>query len=163
MTTNTVQRKGFLHPEMFRGLIEAAIFTNEEQLCEESESEYNHHPAYQGDWQLDRSTVSISDFADSSLAYLEDLCREFEASFPAFCVDADEYRITQLRDHTELEAVGHDLWMTITREGVGFWDGDWDKSMGDRLTAWCEQQSGLDLYFGDDRLIYIGGKENYAT
>ena len=163
MTPTKDETIGFLYTAMFRGLIEAAIFTNEEQLCEEAETDYNHQPACQGDWQLSKASISIADFAPSAIAYLEDLCRNFESAFAGFCIKAEEYRITELRDHTELEAVGHDLWNTINRLGAGFLDGNWDESMSEKLDVWCKQQSEISLYFSDDLLIYIGGKEDYAS
>jgi hypothetical protein len=163
MTTNTIEKKGFLYPAMFRGLIEAAIFTNEERLCEEAETEYNHQPAYQGDWQLDKASISIGDFAPSAIAYLEDLCREFESAFPEFCINPEEHLLIELRESTVLEFVGHDLWMTTCGHGCGFWDGDWDEDMGARLSEWCRKQSETQLYFGEDGFIYIFGKEDYIS
>jgi hypothetical protein len=163
MTTNTLNKKGYLYPAMFRGLIEAAIFTNEEQLCEDADTEYNHQPAYQGDWRLDKASLSIGDFAPSAIAYLEDLCREFESAFSEFCINPEEYLLITLRGHTALEYVGHDIWMTCSRVGVGFWDGDWEEAMGTQLSAWCDKHSEPDIYFGSDKLIYVSGKEDYTN
>ena len=30
---------------------------------------------------------------------------------------------------------GHDFWLTRNHHGAGFWDGDWPKTVGERLTA----------------------------
>lgn len=163
MTTSTVEKKGFLYPAMFRGLIEAAIFTNEERLCEEAQVDYNHQYAYRGDWEIGKSSLSISDFAPSAIAYLEDVCRNFEAQFSEFCLAAGNYLLKQLNDHTELEYVGHDLWMTICGHGCGFWDGDWEEPIASELSEWCRKHGDIELYVGSDGLVYVFGKENYAS
>jgi hypothetical protein len=53
----------------------------------------------------------------------------------------------------ELERAGHDFW--LTRNGqAGFWDGDWDDDIGQRLTDASDVYGSVDLYVGDDGLIY---------
>ena len=46
----------------------------------------------------------------------------------------------------------HDFWLTRTRHGAGFWDGDWEE--GEKLTEKAHQFSECTLYVGDDKLIY---------
>ena len=142
--TNAIAKKGFLYPEMFRGLIEAAIWTNDE-------------------FREDGLDADISDFADSSIAYLEDLCRQFESVFPEFCVSPSEYLTREPVNCTELEFIGHDLWLTICGHGCGFWDGDWDDRIATQLSEWCRKHGDIELYVGDDQLIYICGKESYSN
>jgi len=48
---------------------------------------------------------------------------------------------------------GHDLWLTRNGHGAGFWDGDAGRS-GDALTSKAEALGEIDLYIGDDGLIY---------
>jgi hypothetical protein len=48
---------------------------------------------------------------------------------------------------------GHDFWLTRNGHGAGFWDrGLGDK--GDRLTDACRPYGSVDLYVGDDGLVY---------
>lgn len=54
---------------------------------------------------------------------------------------------------------GHDLWLTRNHHGAGFWDGDWAKDVGKRLTAAAHQMGERDLYVGDDGVIYQSGSE----
>lgn len=35
---------------------------------------------------------------------------------------------------TPLEQAGHDFWLTRNGHGCGFWDGDWNEDVGERLT-----------------------------
>jgi hypothetical protein len=51
------------------------------------------------------------------------------------------------------EQAGHDFWLTRCGHGSGFWDGDWTEA-GDRLTEACESFPEVNLYVGDDGLIY---------
>jgi hypothetical protein len=57
---------------------------------------------------------------------------------------------------------GHDFWLTRNGHGAGFWDGDWPKEAGDRLTKACEEFGEFDLYIGDDGMIYGQRGYNYA-
>ena len=50
--------------------------------------------------------------------------------------------------------VAHDFVMTRNHTGVGFWDGDWLQPWGKTLTDLCLQAGELELYIGDDNLIY---------
>lgn len=63
------------------------------------------------------------------------------------------------RDHhddiaLDPERAGHDFWLTRNRHGAGFWDGDWPHEVGRRLTDASHAYGGVDLYVGDDGLIY---------
>jgi hypothetical protein len=49
---------------------------------------------------------------------------------------------------------GHDFWLTRNGHGAGFWDGDWPEEIGERLTAASKAFPEVDLYVGDDGLIY---------
>lgn len=50
--------------------------------------------------------------------------------------------------------MAHDWILTRNRCGSGFWDGDWDKEFGQKLTDLCHKQGEIELYLGDDQLIY---------
>ena len=146
MTTNTIAEKGFLYPEIFRGLTEAAIWTNDD---------------FRED-RLDASIGDYDDFAPSAIAYLEDYCRQFAAAFEEFCISPSKYFNKIPVNHTEHEYIGHDLWLTTCGHGAGFWDGDWEEPIATQLSEWCRKHGEIELYVGDDHLIYICGKENYS-
>lgn len=48
---------------------------------------------------------------------------------------------------------GHDFWLTRCGHGAGFWDGDWPVH-GDELTTLSTAAGNVDLYVGDDGLVY---------
>lgn len=83
----------------------------------------------------------IEDLAPETLQSIFEDCRAFQ------------------NDHFEdiandLERAGHDFWLTRNGHGAGFWDGDWDDEVGDRLTKASDDYASVDLYIGDDGLIY---------
>lgn len=53
------------------------------------------------------------------------------------------------------EQAGHDFWLTRNRHGSGFWDGDWGKERGERLTKASHAFPEQSLYVGDNGMIYL--------
>ena len=49
--------------------------------------------------------------------------------------------------------IGHDFWLTRNGHGAGFWDRGLGE-LGNQLTEACKTYAGVDLYVGDDGLIY---------
>lgn len=49
---------------------------------------------------------------------------------------------------------GHDFWLTRNGYGAGFWDGDWQKDVGEQLTQLSKSFGECNLYIGDDGKIY---------
>lgn len=53
----------------------------------------------------------------------------------------------------DMNMVGHDLWLTQNGHGAGFWDGDYED--GEELTKIAQELTPIDVYVGDDGLIYF--------
>ncbi len=49
---------------------------------------------------------------------------------------------------------GHDLWLTRSGHGCGYWDGDWPKGLAEGLDKLAKEFGEFTLYIGDDGLIY---------
>jgi hypothetical protein len=49
---------------------------------------------------------------------------------------------------------GHDFWLTRCGHGAGFWDGDWPEPQATLLDKAAKEFGIVDLYVGDDDLIY---------
>jgi hypothetical protein len=64
---------------------------------------------------------------------------------------------------TELDPtdqMGHDFWLTRNGHGAGFWETeDWQETAGEILTELCKVFGPMEVYKGDDDLIYISGRE----
>lgn len=96
--------------KMARSYIEAAIFTDEEQLCEENQAAQ--------EWGF-----SISESAKN------DAMSECERFYKASKGLIEKAGLTE-------EQAGHDLWLTRNGHGAGFWDrglGD----IGEKLNDLC--------------------------
>jgi hypothetical protein len=49
---------------------------------------------------------------------------------------------------------GHDYWLTRNRHGAGFWDRGYPLAVAGALTEAAHADGGIDLYVGDDGLVY---------
>ncbi len=92
---------------------------------------------------------------------LEDLAHELVALAVVDCKqfqgeNADDIGTWDNDSHafTTDEMAGHDFWLTRNGHGAGFWDGDWPDGANERLTEASEAFGEIDLYVGDDGLIY---------
>jgi hypothetical protein len=81
-------------------------------------------------------------------------CARFQELYGALLVD--EERVRGL-DHAAEDIAGHDFWLTRAGHGAGFWDGDWREETGEILTRASKSFGEVDLYVGDDGLIYSAG------
>jgi len=86
---------------------------------------------------------SIRDLAPETLQEMEEDCSKF----------LEENQEDIGLDFTK---AGHDFWLTRNGHGCGFWDGDWPKDAGERLTSSSKRFGEVDLYVGDDGKIYQG-------
>lgn len=68
------------------------------------------------------------------------------------CADFIDANIEDLAG-IDPEQAGHDFWLTRNRHGDGFWDRGLGER-GERLSDAARVYSSVDLYVGDDGLIY---------
>jgi hypothetical protein len=54
----------------------------------------------------------------------------------------------------EAAMAGHDFWLTRCGHGAGFWDGDWPEPAATALDNASKALGNVDLYVGDDDMIY---------
>ena len=55
----------------------------------------------------------------------------------------------------DLSTVGHDFWLTRNNHGSGFWDGDYEESVGEKLTEISNSFNQVYIFKGDDNKIEI--------
>lgn len=85
---------------------------------------------------------SSEDLADETLEAMQKDCEEFKQL------------AGDLLDGLEESDIGHDFWLTRCGHGAGFWDGDYEEELGEKLTEISNTFGEVDLYVGDDGKIY---------
>lgn len=118
------------HSAFVRGYIQAAFFTS----CGPDDGEL--------------SDKGYADLAPETLATMLADCSAFMLKAKTLLRLA---YIAQ-EDYTE-EKAGLDFWYTRCGHGVGYWDRELGK-VGEGLTTLAEAAGNVDLYLGDDGLIY---------
>lgn len=108
---------------------------------------------------LETALWSSHDNADESGGDPMDVNYGVDDIAPAALASAREDCEAFWRDHwQDMESdpgrAGHDFWLTRNRHGAGFWDGDWPEPAATRLTDAAHVYGWVDLYVGDDGLIY---------
>lgn len=63
--------------------------------------------------------------------------------------------VTYGPDYGQEGRAGHDFFLTRCGHGAGFWDGDWPKEEGKRLTEASQRYGEIYVYVGDDGKLYI--------
>ena len=93
---------------------------------------------------------------------IDDISEECNAAMRESCEDFIEANASDLAAYSAKMAcgqwsaedrAGHDFWLTRNGHGVGFWDRGLG-ALGDRLSKAAELYGSVDLYVGDDGLIY---------
>lgn len=111
----------------FQAFVEAALWSSSDINNEDS------------DISLENENYSIEDIDKNTLVSLEKDCRSFFD---------DNYSL--IKDN--LERAGHDFWLTSNRHGAGFWDGDWEKEIGRKLTEESHNYSERNFYVLDGKI-----------
>lgn len=87
------------------------------------------------------ANYTAANIAPETLEQMKGDCAKFQAE------NAEDIAV-------DLEGAGHDFWLTRSREGCGYWDGDWPEPAATRLTAAAHKFGEFTLYIGDDGLIH---------
>jgi len=96
------------------------------------------------------NVYGAEDLAPETLAQIVKDCRRFQL---------ENYDVLEAEYLSDLPLAnvthaGHDFWLTRNGHGAGFWDGDWSKANGEKLTEACKAFGEVELYVGDDGKIY---------
>jgi len=79
----------------------------------------------------------------------------------AFLVENEQDVAVLLDGDHEMPDIMHDFWLTRNGHGCGFWDGDYPKEIGDRLTESSDRFGEVNIYVGDEGgVIWLSGSED---
>lgn len=98
------------------------------------------------------SNYDADDLAPATLVSMREDCAKFLADNAADLALYEEARPGN-EQYSSADLAGHDFWLTRNGHGVGFWDRDIGE-LGDRLTTAAHAFTEVDLYVGDDGMIY---------
>lgn len=101
---------------------------------------------------LDRK-FSIDDIDEKAL-------EKMQRDIDAFIEKAGPLLDDRYLENEHDSRIMHDFWLTRNRHGAGFWDGDYEERLGERLTEISRSFGECDLYVGDDGKIYLFGGES---
>lgn len=88
----------------------------------------------------DENGDSLDDNFDASFIDLYSIKESIKDCLEFIKLAEDE----NLLDDVSYSTAGHDFWLTRNGHGVGFWDGDYPKKIGDRLTELSKNFNELD-------------------
>lgn len=88
---------------------------------------------------------SLDDFSEEALLQAIKDCEKFAE----LCLGIDGI------EHLDGSDLGHDFWLTRNHHGAGFWDGDYDEELGNKLTEISKSMGEIALYIGDDGKLYF--------
>lgn len=102
---------------------------------------WSSHQENDEDFNFDDST--IFDFNDEAITRAKN------------DVDSFVEKAGALLEGTDPKQVGHDFWLTRNHHGAGFWDGDYDKEIGEALTKISHDFKEINLIFGTDGKVHM--------
>lgn len=94
------------------------------------------------DTPLDRD-YGLEDVSEESVTQAESDLHQFAA------------KAGTLLDGLDMTQVAHDLWLTRNGHGEGFWDGDYEESIGEALTQIAHDMGEVYVYVGDDGKLHF--------
>jgi hypothetical protein len=90
----------------------------------------------------------IDDFDSDETLLQRSQCEDFLSSNS----ETINYLLEQGHD---LETILHDFWLTRCGHGAGFWDGDYPEPYDRQLTEAAKVYGNVDIYVGDDGILYF--------
>ncbi len=92
---------------------------------------------------LDDSKYANVEWSSEALKQIETDCQSFQEQIKSIPVLRSE------------SGIAHDFWLTRNHHGAGFWDGDYPKEVGERLTQIAHSFGESNIYIGDDGKFYL--------
>lgn len=117
-----------LFDTFFKSYIETALWASSDINNDEND-----------DSSLENQNYSIDDFDEKSLDSLHKDCVSFFSN-----------NFEMIKDNPSL--AGHDFFLTQNRHGAGFWDGDWPKEVGEKLTKESHNYGEVNFWVSEGKI-----------
>jgi len=150
--------------EILKGYLMAALWTEEERLNDEYESENTYVEEDDDDddeeeTEIDRLVKMQNNLNNKSFSgFIEDDI-EVNSKIQAyldirnFILEAGGAAVAEAIDDNGTEQLGHDIWLTRNGHGAGFMDRDYDNVVD--LERAAKKLKEVDMYIGDDNMLYF--------
>lgn len=145
--------------QIFKGYIEAAIWTEEERLNDEYSSEYgsDYDDAFddEEETELDKLVKISANMNNKGIEKFSKEDIEIDSLIKTY-TDIKEFlnmvgdKIDIAIDEYGLEQIGHDIWLTRNRHGAGFFDRGYDYEDEKLFVDASHKLGEVDLYINDD-------------
>ena len=132
--------------EILKGYLEAAIWTEEENLLNHNSEEDDVFADDEDNSDTETKKFTIDDLEDNSKiqAYMD---------IKKFMKNAGKDAIDEAIEENGLFRLGMDIWLTRNHHGSGFFDHGYYHE--EELTKSAQSLKGVDLYLGDDMQVYF--------
>jgi hypothetical protein len=101
----------------------------------------------------DLQDASVAELAPETWQLIREDCAKFQADNATLLETANAVRAGLVMEYDD-ESAGRDFWYSRNGHGVGFWDRGLGE-IGDVLTTKAQSYHEIDLYRGDDGLLYL--------
>jgi hypothetical protein len=132
--------------QILKGYLEAAIWTEEENLLNHNSEEDDVFADDEDNSDTETKKFTIDDLEDNSKiqAYMD---------IKKFMKNAGKDAIDEAIEENGLFRLGMDIWLTRNHHGSGFFDHGYYHE--EELTKSAQSLKGVDLYLGDDMQVYF--------
>lgn len=151
---------------IMKGYLEAAIWTEEERLKEESQSDDNDDNGFNNEESETESEIRFMQIMREKISSKPIVVFTKENIDPnsliqayidikTFLMTAGSAAITEALEDNDEFRLGMDVWLTRNRHGSGFFDHSYDDDNEKRLTSAAQNLKEVDLYIGDDNKLHF--------
>lgn len=147
-----------------RSYIETALWSSSHTVthCEGCSSQVNpnrqDNEAYCdkcGSTEIGEIDTNLDDSEFSNHTFTLDAMRQIVKDCEKF-MDDELFYEAFYESSNDISQIAHDFWLTRNRHGSGFWDGDYPKELGEKLTEFSHS-------FGEVNVVPSEGKFHYEA
>lgn len=157
--------------QILSGYIQAALFTEEERLNDEAQSEYDQQndlfndPDEDGDNELEKLIMISNNYKKKSWQGFSREDIEPNSLIKAYqdiktFLKTAGTAVDEAVDDNGLERLGMDIWYVRNHHGAGFFDHSYDYDNEKILTAAAQSLGEVDLYINNNNKLSFGNEMN---